>query len=183
MKPSHRVLEREKAGLLRLKAKGIETTPDLLKRLPSRYQWRDITMIMDGGTFPAVTWAKILGVRIKTFRDWTQEPGFPEPGVSEDMLPRFIYEALQAGESLYPGEWEEWCGADEYGVTLQPGQWIWDAEELALWLFYNTKHYIHHAWAWWLLEYELGTWTPKKGYLGVPSTPYWRNLSRDGTSF
>lgn len=164
-KPSSRVLKREAAGLGRLKAKGIELTPELIARLPSRHQWREIEMIMDGGTFPAVTWAKLLGVRIKTFRDWTQEPGFPEPHVSEDMLPEHVHEALEAGESLFPGEWEEWCGAHEYGVTLKRGQWVWDAEELALWLYHNTKHYIHHAWAWWLLEYEMGTWMPKDGYL------------------
>lgn len=125
--------------------------------------------LYDGEAMPASVVANALGIRLKTFYDWTNENGFPDPYPAEILLPERLLILAENGGEIHPKTWEKYAGAHVFGRKLRRGEKLWCGEVLGLWLVATRGHRMVHAYAWWVLETELGTWTPESGYIDAPA--------------
>ncbi|BCB07211.1 hypothetical protein HHSLTHF2_11010 [Vreelandella venusta] len=167
---------REHEGIGRLWAAGIDPeTKFLASMIPPRcdgWAWeRHPCELYCGEAMPASVIANALGIRLKTFYEWTNENGFPEPYPAEVLLPERLFILAENGGDIHPKTWEKYAGAHVFGRKLRRGEKLWCGEAIGLWIFATRGHRIGYAYAWWMLEAELGTWTPETGYIkALPMT-------------
>ncbi len=167
------VERRELEGIGRLCAAGVDPESRfVVSMLPPRTEgtiWsRYSCLLYDGEWLPTIVIARALGVRIKTFRDWTKEPGFPPPYPAEILLPERLLLHFESGGAISPVIWERYAGTHVFGKKLRRGEWLWCGESVGDWIFANRGHRVKHAYAWWMTEVEFGTWTPEAGYSNAP---------------
>lgn len=161
-------------GFGRLCAAGVNPDSPFVKEMipPPRAElfWGHYNCeLYDGEAMPASVIADALGIRLKTFYDWTNENGFPESYPVEILLPERLLILAENGGDIHPKIWEKYAGAHVFGRKLRRGENLWCGEALGFWLASKRGHRVMHAYAWWMLEAELSTWTPDAGYIDAPA--------------
>lgn len=165
------VLKREAEGIGRLHAAGYGPDHWVIQRLPGRgipprQPWSCPTCELEAEYLTVTQLAGALCVRVKTVRDYLLEVGLePLPETETQHQIREAVRAKKAGE-LSENEYNDVVDDFLYGADGE-GPHLIDCGELALWVFSQGKHRLRHRWAWWWIEWALGTWTPEKGYIGA----------------
>lgn len=176
------VLKRESEGIGRLHMAGYGPEHWLIKTLPgdglpSPRPWSNPTVEMEEECIPVAKVADGLCVRVKTVRDYLREAGLePVPESETNRQLREAVEAKKAGE-LSDDEYNDLV-EDILLAQADEGPYLVDCGALALWVFEHGKHRLRHRWAWWWVEWALGTWTPENGYITAPpmTRKEWRQV-------
>jgi len=142
---------RHEAGLQRLRAAQIELQREALPKYNARGDLLPVGATIDGQHYPVLLTrhqiADALGMHPQAVWRWTQHPAFPAP-IHADL------EDLPTPRT----------------VGRQPQ--YWDVDSVTAWAlrYAPQKRRYRHAYNWWLLEMQHGTWTAANGYAATART-------------